>query len=293
MRNHDCLSYGLEIQVIYQYTTIEALAQILKNQTIRFTRLDKVDDLEEGRIESQSIKLSKHLFVSCWTEERDENIPLWKMYAGDRGGVRIGLDVDMFREYYVDDLMLGGEKATGSAIMKLPRDELMSSDYFVLPIFNANESPFFRKVEYVDSVERALSGIVHKKERVISVLPNGDVNKQVDLSINMHKVGAVKHSRWSFEAECRFTLMILKGNPYINPTDKAIDLMLANLVNEESVDFTYYDMHLSPSAFDNMEITMSPSSLPGQRIIVESLCTSFAPKAIVRDSDLRDLVKLK
>ena len=32
---------------IYHYTNIEALALILKNQTIRFNRLDKVDDIEE------------------------------------------------------------------------------------------------------------------------------------------------------------------------------------------------------------------------------------------------------
>lgn len=31
---------------IYHYTNIEALALILKNQTIRFNRLDKVDDID-------------------------------------------------------------------------------------------------------------------------------------------------------------------------------------------------------------------------------------------------------
>ncbi len=33
---------------IHHYTNIENLALILKNKTIRFNRLDKVDDLEEG-----------------------------------------------------------------------------------------------------------------------------------------------------------------------------------------------------------------------------------------------------
>ena len=32
---------------LYHYTTIDTLALILKNRTIRFNRLDKVDDLEE------------------------------------------------------------------------------------------------------------------------------------------------------------------------------------------------------------------------------------------------------
>lgn len=52
---------------IYHYTNIEALALILKNQTIRFNRLDKVDDIEEGKAESWGVKFCKYVFVSCWT----------------------------------------------------------------------------------------------------------------------------------------------------------------------------------------------------------------------------------
>ena len=37
---------------IYHYTTIETLALILKNHTIRFSRLDKVDDIEESELMS-------------------------------------------------------------------------------------------------------------------------------------------------------------------------------------------------------------------------------------------------
>ena len=40
---------------IYHYTNIETLALILKNRTIRFNRLDHVDDLEEGRVETWSV----------------------------------------------------------------------------------------------------------------------------------------------------------------------------------------------------------------------------------------------
>lgn len=47
---------------IYHYTNIEALALILKNQTIRFNRLDKVDDIEEGNAESWGVKFCKYVF---------------------------------------------------------------------------------------------------------------------------------------------------------------------------------------------------------------------------------------
>ena len=46
---------------IYHYTNLESLAMILKNKTIRFNRLDKVDDLEEGNTESLGICFCKYI----------------------------------------------------------------------------------------------------------------------------------------------------------------------------------------------------------------------------------------
>jgi len=77
---------------IHHYTSIENLALILKNKTIRFTRLDKVDDSEEAGLSCKNIQLSYYTFVSCWTDSEEESIPLWKMYAGkEMHGIRIEL----------------------------------------------------------------------------------------------------------------------------------------------------------------------------------------------------------
>lgn len=51
---------------LYHYTTIDTLALILKNRTIRFNRLDKVDDLEE-KVVSCGVNLGQYIFASCWT----------------------------------------------------------------------------------------------------------------------------------------------------------------------------------------------------------------------------------
>ena len=85
---------------LFHYTSIEALALILKNKTIRFNRLDCVDDLEESMYGSgpNDIKLGQYQFVSCWTKDCEENIALWKMYTSNKG-VRICLDSDMFKTY--------------------------------------------------------------------------------------------------------------------------------------------------------------------------------------------------
>lgn len=48
---------------LYHYTTIDTLALILKNRTIRFNRLDKVDDLEE-KVVSCGVNLAQYIFAS-------------------------------------------------------------------------------------------------------------------------------------------------------------------------------------------------------------------------------------
>lgn len=48
---------------LYHYTTIEALAMILKTRSIKFNRLDRVDDMEE-LAESKNVRLGQYMFVS-------------------------------------------------------------------------------------------------------------------------------------------------------------------------------------------------------------------------------------
>ena len=42
-------------ELIHHYTTINSLALILKNKTIRFSRLDKLDDISEAKIGSSRV----------------------------------------------------------------------------------------------------------------------------------------------------------------------------------------------------------------------------------------------
>ncbi|RGQ47520.1 hypothetical protein DWY92_19075 [Bacteroides uniformis] len=117
---------------IYHYTNIEALALILKNQTIRFNRLDKVDDIEEGNAESWGVKFCKYVFVSCWTDIKEENIPLWKMYSGDTGGIRIALEQEMFKEYLIANLKIESLQSKGSMISKISPQDMINPNFFII-----------------------------------------------------------------------------------------------------------------------------------------------------------------
>lgn len=87
---------------IHHYTSIENLALILKYKTLRFKRLDLLDDKLEGGDFSVYNPL-KYIFSSCWSKSIKENIPLWNMYSPIESRVRLTIDekVDFFNEYAI------------------------------------------------------------------------------------------------------------------------------------------------------------------------------------------------
>src|SRR5699024_5973443 len=81
---------------LYHYTSLESLQLILQNNTLRFSRLNTVNDLNDAM--STSLKFANTaVFASCWSTDASESIPMWKMYADNMQGVRIKLPVNMFK----------------------------------------------------------------------------------------------------------------------------------------------------------------------------------------------------
>lgn len=272
---------------LYHYTTIDSLALILKNKTLKFSRLDCVDDLEEGRVESSGIKLGKHFFVSCWTENQDESIPLWKMYSGDSYGVRISLDKDMFKKYVVESGTYNGIPVRGCIESLLPAEELFNQYYMPFPptiTQSSVDSFFYRKVEYVDDVSKATEDIVH------IIRKEGNMG---DMEIALGDVGRFKHRRWAFQEETRFVLSFLPINPMRYDPALVSSMVIQAYQSDIHVPFNSYFMHLKDDVFENLEIVLSPMASEGQKVIVENLCAAFAPNAVIRESSLGSLVKMK
>ena len=272
---------------LYHYTTLESLALILKNRTIKFNRLDYVDDVEEGNVRSAGVNLSKYMFVSCWTESSEESIPLWKMYAGDGFGVRISMDADMFMKYPIYHEDGDPLNITGAIISRVPKSVLLNPDYFIFPPqIIQSDNPydfFFRKVEYVDDVKACTDCLISDTV---------DQNSQPKINVQFGQVGRYKHKRWAFQEEVRFVLGIFPGNwLYLNEDN--VHLAMQSIMQNRTVDFTSFFLNINPKALDTLEITLSPSATDSHRIMVEALCEKFAPKATVRDSGIKNLVKLK
>lgn len=280
---------------IFHYTTIDNLALILKNRTIRFNRLDNgLDDLQEGSISSMGVKIGNYGFVSCWTENRDEKIPLWKLYTDNGIGVRIALEKDMFKDYYYSDIVeFNGirfnAKASGWQITKTPIEDMFNPSYMVFTLLSSDidKGLFYRAVEYVDDVNERIKDCV-TIEKVTNELNRIDV-KYAD-------IGRYKHKRWAFEEETRFFLFIIPGMNFemspqvtIDYNQHLYDVWTNNIRNT----ITYYDMHLKDNIFDDMEITLSPNITVAKRIMIEALKEKYASKAIIKSSSLEGAVNLK
>ena len=271
---------------IHHYTTLETLALILSSRKLRFNRLDKVDDLEEGNIESDGVKLGKYMFVSCWTEVEEENIPLWKMYSGNGIGVRISIERDMFQDYVISNLCLAnGMHSSGAILSKIPVREFEQKNYFVLPLFDLKSEMFYRKIRYVDDVKIATKNIVER---------NMQSNRTANVNIALGEVGKYKHKRWEFQEESRFAIVIFPRNPLQQPNMNEIgSVMLNALYNGEELPFDSYYLDLRPEVLNSMTITLSPSMTDAQRILTESLCQRYVPGATIKESMLKGNIKLK
>lgn len=268
---------------LYHYTTIDTLALILKNRTIRFNRLDKVDDLEE-KVVSCGVNLGQYMFASCWTKDAEESIPLWKMYAGVTDGIRIALDEDMFQEYNIHDLKLNnGLHSVGGIKSLIPQKDIEATGYMIMPVYKNSKSDFFyRDIEYVDNVQEMTSDIFQETEKGVN--------------INFGKVGRYKNTRWAFQKESRFVLNVFPFNP-LHFSSQMMNFA-GNITSNcykgnKQVPFDYYDMRLQDCVVDNIEIILSPSMSDSKRIIVEALCKQFTKNGIVKESNLSGLVNLK
>lgn len=267
---------------IHQYTSVYSLALILKNKTIKFSRLDNMDDIEEEAMSSLGVRLGGFMFVSCWTYSEKESIPLWKMYTPSSGGVRITLQKDMFKSFKIskEDIetyhILNESGAEFSSF--IPLSEMFTTDYTILNTF-WNDQFFFKKLEYVEDIKSVYDSLME--------LSNGKMN------LKLNNIGSFKHADWSFQEECRFRLIILPNAGIYIGAEKYADYLMDCIRKEIYAPINSYFLKLKEDIFDDLVITLSPFSTEAERIIVHALCQKYAPAAQIIESSLKNRIRLK
>ena len=238
---------------IYHYTSIDTLEKIIKNKTIRFTRLDKVDDPEESIYGSGKfgVKVGKYIFVSCWTKDSMENPCLWEYVEkryGKQNVIRIGMDENMFVSY--------------------PCPSYRQYKSFFLHEFESEEDCYFHNmmnlvqlydVQYVDNNE----------ERIKEYINDGRECSEY----RTNEYGLYKNKGiWENQKESRFRLIatptkvkfesqdIQMGERNVNFVIDLLGSMPSSLKQNLPISLEYKDMPLKEKALNSIEVTMGPNT---------------------------------
>ena len=256
-------------QLIHHYTSIGALAAILRHRTIRFGRLDTLDDTQEAQ-RIGNFEFGKMLFASCWVEQHQEDIAQWAMYGDAMKGVRISLPRQPFA--------LVPRLASFDSI-----NEIRGQGYILSPDHIDDEKDFLSRVNYVDDVAAEYAS------RVEIVGDGFRINGRATA------LATFKNKYWSFQREVRFILHASPGpSGWSNDSEWAVkfgELAKSGGWGAFGPETTFIDRALAIDALDRGEVVLGPLATESDRLIVESLIATLAPGLQLRNSKLTGLIR--
>lgn len=269
--------------MISHYTSVDTLELILKNSTIRFNRLDRVDDLLEVKHEIAP-DFGANWFVSCWTKDENESIPMWESYGKGHTGVRITLVDFPFIEHRISGNR--GKNGWGvdiptEIIAPFSFDEVFRDGFIVIP--DATDDNLGGAVTYVDNPQRFYPNFVETDKDKMTVYKSGQLARLKDKS-------------WDFQNEYRFLLTCRPGPPR-NDLTVDYDSDLADFYSKKGVkgvpNVQYIDVRLSPLALSSMVITLGLNTSEQDAIRVKQLITQHSPTARIIESSFKGRVRPK
>lgn len=255
---------------IYHYTSMESLALILKNRTFRLSSLANMDDLEEGET-SDIGKFGRFTYISSWTAESEESIPLWNLYTPNMAGVRIRMKRNMF------------DKEVKKKEVNVQLEDLEYSKG-LLEIQNQKNVVFIPyQAELIDVTYTNDESLLYPH------VSNLEVNGQnSSFTIRRENFGKFKRKSWEFQKELRyrihsmpFSLQEMQNYQIQNRTNEFIHEWLYVRTH---LDFV--DLHIAPNFFEDMEILCGPKITSAQLLIVGDLVEKYNPKATIKKSAL-------
>lgn len=260
---------------LYHYTDINTLALILKHKNIRFNRLDRLDDLNEGLTKDLG-EMGKYVFVSCWTESSEESIPFWNMYTKDMCGVRIKLKSNPFRLYKIPKLNSNGITVDIDIDICFKLEWLVNNDYLVIPKWDMLE-----KVKYTDKEAELFPNLIKF---------DGEYT-----SISFGTIGQYKRIEWSFQREWRYLVIFMPFSIYeykvMLNSNNPIQNIYDRLMSKGDLPFDDIYLEIAEDAFNDLHITLGPCVNEGDKIIVEALKNEYCPLAKIEDSVLENTIR--
>lgn len=264
--------------MIHHYTSIQTLALILESKKIRFTRIDLLDDIKEP--EGIPARFKQMAFVSCWSEDKLENLQLWNLYTQMKG-VRISLPQDMFGKYLIKARDYGNWGYGFDVVTPLPLKKIRNDMYLIINPFWLNDG-FYKKVIYSDSY-------VEDRKELCTSSGNGYINIRA-----IQNLFTFKDTIWSFQNESRFYLIVLPLPPLSLYKDRETQMLNCNIIFPEQNQLPeYIDVDLNINVLNNIVVRLNPICTYSDKIIIRSLLDKYTTNGVIEESTFRDTYRGK
>lgn len=274
---------------LYYYTTVETLALILDSNKIRFTRLDCFDDPKEAESYSDFNQLI-YIFASCFTEDKKESIPLWKMYSSIETGVRIEFDQETIFNTKQTPIVL--PKNTYKTIIHpsvvnstLISNQLHNTDYSCIRV-NGKVCDYidFQKVIYNDDYKKLYAANQNIEKFTANTDDPNIKRTNTHIQFDPTKYGYYKSSYWSFQNESRFLIYTV---PFATNEKEFSKMILEN----KSLTTRHIDVQLSDECISNLIIRTAPKATSATKIIVKSLMQKYTNINNIESSELEGCIR--
>lgn len=278
------------IEYLYHYTSMENLALILKNKTICFNNLLYVDDMEEAETEDMGL-FGRFVYVSCWTMDSEESIPMWNLYTPNMRGVRIKLPIYPFKKYHFNkgEFCLSDNVETYIDIQKLYIENKIS----IIPT-----EPHLVEVEYTDRQDKlfpkvkieSYDGAIREFLQAKSIDDLRKSKENIEARYLFEELGMYKRENWSFQKEWRYIINTAPmGWKESNPPSLEKQQELIRRIENKNLEPPYKQLFLDldNSALQDMEVVFGPRMSMSDKIMTGALLEKFSPKCVYRESNLK------
>lgn len=272
---------------LYHYTTIDTLAHIMNNRSLKFNRLDQLDDVTESEPFADYNPL-QYIFSCSFTFDPLESIPLWKMYANMDTGIRLEFDSERLFKPVLTVLKAPihsheQHEFPPYLYTAVKSEDILNDDYMLMFWSLPEEDSLcscikLKKIEYIDNFRDK-----YKSQLVITDKKKNDGSISRSLSYNPTDFGFYKSRYWEFQKEIRCLI-------YAAPFPKDQNEMSVIASGKRELRTKYILVPLSQDSLDNLHITLAPKATESSRLIVESL-TRGLQNVCIKDSILKGKIR--
>ena len=267
------------------YTTYEGIKSILTNRTIKFNRLDLVDDITESKRYTRS-ECTKYTYVSCWTNSSKENIALWHMYGSQMTGFCLSLPKNPFvwsfdgvGQYSIQEIRKLSREHPEQQYYIKPIELFKSDDIFhiqCITVINGKvyDDEFLEQMNYV-------SDLISVSEDPLKNYRFSD--NTTERMLNRYSIARHKDKDWEFQKEKRYIIQYTFLKEFVHWEEETVNIPEDYIKHQYSMERSKF-LQIHKKCFNKMTIIPGPKCSEEQINEVQEIIDTNNLKIIIKPS---------